>query len=108
MIQAMFFAAAGIIYAPLGIWMLKNRLYSRAPYVISILVSAFLIGFYVWSRLVGIENNITVIDLITNTIEAVIIVLSAKLLPGMKKKQIIPVDMQDKRYRNSNLKSHAG
>src|SRR5574338_1061460 len=52
-IQTMFFATAGIVYIPLGIWMLRNRLHSRGPYVISILVSIFLIVLYVAFRTVN-------------------------------------------------------
>jgi len=94
-IQTIFFAAAGMIYTPLGIWMLKNRLHSRAPYVISILVSTFMILLNVVSRnidlpVVGIQNDVGVIDLASKTIQMVIIVFSTILLRKMKKNQVLP------------------
>jgi hypothetical protein len=92
-IQTMFFATAGIIYVTLGIWMLKNRLYSRAPYVISIIVSVFMVILYVASRsvnlpVVGIQTDVGVIDLATKTIQLGIITFSAILLRNLKKRQI--------------------
>ena len=39
MIQTMLFTTAAISYLPLGIWMIKNRLHTRAPYVITSLIS---------------------------------------------------------------------
>jgi cell division protein FtsW (lipid II flippase) len=93
-VQTMFFATVGIVYIPLGIWMLKNRLHSRAPYVISILVSIFLIFLYAASRsvnlpVVGIQTDVSVIDLATKTIQVGIIAFSAILLRDLKKHQIL-------------------
>ena len=94
-IQTMFFATAGIVYVPLGIWMLKNKLHSRAPYVISILVSVFMIILYIASRkinlpIVGIQTDVGVIDLATKTIQIGIIAFSALLLRDLKKHQVLP------------------
>jgi hypothetical protein len=94
-IQTMFFATAGIVFVPLGIWMLKNRLHSRAPYVMSIIVSVFMIVLYVASRninlpVVGIQTDIGVIDLATKVIQVGIIAFSAILLRDLKKHQILP------------------
>lgn len=94
-IQTMFFATAGIVYVPLGIWMLKNRLHSRAPYVISILVSVFMIFLYIVSRsinlpVVGIQTDVGVIDLLTKIIQVGIIAFSAILLRDLKKHQVLP------------------
>ena len=94
-IQTMFFATAGIVYVPLGIWMLKNRLHSRAPYMISILVSVFMIVLYIASRninlpVVGIQTDVGVIDLATKTIQLGIIAFSAILLRDLKKYQVLP------------------
>lgn len=98
-IQTMFFATVGIVYIPLGIWMLKNRLHSRAPYVISILISVFLIILYIASRnislpIVGIQTDIGMIDLATKTIQVGIIAISVILLRNLKKEQIIPGSQQ--------------
>ncbi|MDE1844650.1 MAG: hypothetical protein KGI10_04895 [Thaumarchaeota archaeon] len=94
-IQTMFFATAGIVYIPLGIWMLKNRLHSRAPYVISIILSVFLIGLYIASRninlpVVGIQTDVGTIDIVTKVVQMGIIAFSAILLRDLKKEQILP------------------
>jgi len=94
-IQTMFFATAGIVYVPLGIWMLKNKLHSRAPYVISILISAFLIALYILSRninlpIVGIQTDVGAIDLVAKIIQAAIVAISVILLRDLKKEQIMP------------------
>lgn len=93
-IQTIFFAMAGIVYVLLGIWMLKNRLHSRGPYVTSILVSAFMIVLYIVSRninlpIVGIQTDVGVVDLSTKAIQAGIIAFSAILLRYMKKHPIL-------------------
>jgi bacteriorhodopsin len=94
-IQTIFFATAGIVYVPLGVWMLKSRLHSRAPYVISILVSVFMVILYVASRnidlpVVGIQTDVGVIDLATKTIQIGIIAFSSILLRDMNKYQVLP------------------
>lgn len=93
-IQTIFFAMAGIVYVLLGIWMLKNRLHSRGPYVISILVSAFMIILYVISRnislpVVGIQTDVGIVDLSTKAIQVGIIVYSVMLLRYIKKYPIL-------------------
>jgi len=94
-IQTMFFATAGIVYIPLGIWMLRNRLHSRGPYVISILVSIFLMVLYVASRtinlpVVGVQEDIGTVDIITKIIQIGIIAISVRLVQELKKEQILP------------------
>lgn len=93
-IQTMFFATAGIVYIPLGIWMLRNRLHSRGPYVISILVSIFLVVLYVTSRtinlpVVGVQADIGIVDIITKIIQVGIIAISVRLVQDLKKEQIL-------------------
>ena len=93
-IQTIFFAMAGIVYVLLGIWILKNRLHSRGPYVTSILVSAFMIFLYIASRkinlpIVGIQTDVGVVDLSTKAIQVGIIVFSIILLQKLKKYQIL-------------------
>lgn len=94
-VQTMFFATAGIVCIPLALWMLKNRLHSRAPYVISILVSVFLIILYIASRtvnlpVVGIQNDIGTIDILTKVIQVGIVSISTILLRDLKKEQVLP------------------
>ncbi|CUR52199.1 membrane protein of unknown function [Nitrosotalea devaniterrae] len=94
-IQTMFFATAGIVYIPLGMWMLRNRLHSRGPYVISILVSILLVVLYVASRtinlpIVGIQTDVGTVDVITKIIQVGIIAISARLVQDLKKEQVLP------------------
>ncbi len=94
-IQAMFFATSGIVYIPLGMWMLRNRLHSRGPYVISILVSIFLVALYVASRtinlpIVGIQTDVGIIDIATKVIQVGIIAISVRLVQDLKKEQVLP------------------
>jgi len=93
-IQTMFFATAGIIYISLGIWMLKNRQNSRAPCMISILVSVFMIVLYIASRninlpVVGIQTDVGVIDLVAKIIQIGIIAFSTILIRDRKKYQVL-------------------
>ena len=92
-IQTMFFATAAIVYLPLGIWMIKNNLHSRAPYVIASLVSIALIGLYVLSRtvslpLVGIQEDVGIVDILAKITQGSIVVISLLLLQNWKKQKI--------------------
>ena len=89
--ETMFFATAGILYVPFGIWMLKNRLASRAPYVISIIGSVSLIILYMASRnvnlpLVGQQEDVGVTDLASKVLQVGIIILCSILLVKSKSK----------------------
>ena len=93
-IQSMFFAASGVMFVPLGAWMLKNRLYSRVPYVIAMIISISLIVLYVASRtislpVVGIQNDVGPVDIVSKAIQGVIIVLSLRIMPYLKREQSI-------------------
>lgn len=84
-IQTMLFATAAISYLPLGIWMIKNRLHSRAPYVIASLLSIALLGLYVASRtmslpVVGMQEDIGMIDIAAKILQGGIIALSVVLV----------------------------
>jgi hypothetical protein len=92
-IQTMLFATAALTYLPLGIWMAKNKLYTRAPYVIASLISIALIGLYVASRttylpLVGIQDDVGLIDILSKIMQGAIIVVSLLLLRIWNKDKI--------------------
>lgn len=92
-IQTMLFTTAAITYLPLGIWMIKNRFHSRAPYVIASLISMALIGLYVASRtinlpVVGIQDDVGLIDILSKVTQGSIIVLSVLLLKNWNKEKI--------------------
>ena len=92
-IQTMLFATAAISYLPLGLWMIKNRFHSRAPYVITSLISFALIGLYVASRtiplpVVGIQQDVGLIDMIAKITQGSIIILSLLLILKWNKVKI--------------------
>lgn len=98
-IQSMFFAISGITFAPLGIWMLKDRIYSRAPYVITIIISISLIGFYIASRsislpVVGIQDDVGVIDIASKAIQGIVVVLSVLVFPYLKRERAALMDLK--------------
>ena len=91
-IEMILFTTVGITYVPLGIWMLKNKMNSRAPYVISAMFSSALIGLYFAAKtisvpIVGLENNIGEIDITSKILQGVIVVISLFLLPELKRRQ---------------------
>ncbi len=92
-IQTMLFTTAAISYLPLGIWMIKNKLHSRAPYVIASLISVALIGLYVASRtvnlpVVGIQDDVGTIDILSKLSQGGIVVVSLLLLRNWNKTKI--------------------
>ena len=92
-IQTMLFATAAISYLPLGLWMIKNRFHSRAPYVITSLISFALIGLYIASRtvplpVVGIQQDVGLIDMIAKLTQGSIIILSVLLILKWNKEKI--------------------
>ena len=89
--ETMFFATAGILYIPFGIWMLKNKLASRAPYIISIIGSVSLIILYIASRnvnlpLVGQQEDVGITDLARKVLQVGIIIICSILLVKSKSK----------------------
>ncbi len=92
-IQTMLFTTAAISYLPLGIWMIKNKLHSRAPYVIASLISVSLIGLYVVSRtvnlpVVGIQDDVGTIDILCKISQGGIVVISLLLLRNWNRAKI--------------------
>ncbi|MGI0059119.1 MAG: hypothetical protein ACREBJ_05055, partial [Nitrosotalea sp.] len=87
------FATAAITYLPLGVWTIKNKLHSRAPYVIASLISIALIGLYVVSRtsnlpVVGIQEDVGMIDILCKVTQGAIIVISIVMLSNWHKEKI--------------------
>jgi hypothetical protein len=92
-IQTMLFTTAAITYLPLGIWMVKNKLHTRAPYIIASLISIALIGLYIASRtitlpVVGIQDDVGLIDILSKVTQGAIIVVSLLLLRNWNKEKI--------------------
>jgi hypothetical protein len=89
----MLFATAAITYLPLGIWMFKNKLHSRAPYVIASLISIALIGLYIASRtinlpVVGIQDDVGLIDILSKVAQGSVVVVSLLLLRNWNREKI--------------------
>jgi len=92
-VQTMLFTTVAITYLPLGIWMVKNRLHSRAPYVIASLISLALIGLYIASRtialpVVGVQGDVGLIDILSKVTQGSIIVISLLLLRNWNREKI--------------------
>lgn len=92
-IQTMLFATAAVSYLPLGLWMIKNKLHTRAPYVIASLISVALIGLYVLSRtvnlpVVGVQEDIGTIDILCKVTQGGIVVVSLLLIRNWRKEKI--------------------
>lgn len=95
-IQTMLFTTAAVSYLPLGIWMIKNKLHTRAPYVIASLISIALIGLYVMSRtvnlpIVGIQDDVGIFDIICKITQGGIVVVSLLLLRNWQKEKIVAI-----------------
>lgn len=91
-IEIILFLVVGLTHLPLGAWMLTNKPNSRAPYVISIIISVVLIGLYAAARttslpIVGLESSTGTIDIVSKVLQVGIIVVSVLLLPELKKNQ---------------------
>ena len=91
--ETMFFATAGILYFPFGIWMLKSKFASRAPYIISLIGSVALIVLYIASRnvnlpVVGQQEDIGVTDLASKILQVGIIAICSVLLVKSKSRVI--------------------
>ena len=92
-IQTMLFTTAAVSYLPLGIWMIKNKLHTRAPYVIASLISVALIGLYVISRttnlpVVGIQEDVGIVDIICKATQGGIVVVSLLLIRNWRKETL--------------------
>jgi hypothetical protein len=93
-----FFVAAAAIYFGLCVWVLKSKeKRTKAPYVISIAVSVFLIVAYVASRtigvpIVGVEYYVGRLDIVAKVLQAIAIGLSFVAIRTMKKQQTIAAE----------------
>lgn len=83
-VQTIFFLVVALVYVPVGLWMLKQK-HSNKPHIIAFGGSLSLILFYVISRtmslpIVGIQNDIGMIDIVTKIFQAGIVASSAYLV----------------------------
>lgn len=93
-VETMFFATAGILYLPFGVWMVKSKLSSRAPYIISIIGSVMLIVLYLASRnvslpIVGLQEDVGITDLTSKFLQAGIVAIGIILLVKPRQEQLV-------------------
>jgi len=91
-IQTAFFAAVGAAYIPIGLWATITRHTSKIPYVLAIVGSLALIGLYVLSRtvdipLVGQQNDIGFIDILSKVLQSGIIAVSAYIIISIRREK---------------------
>lgn len=93
--QMAFFIIAGLAHIPVSIWILKNKRRSnnKVPYIIAIAGSAGLIILYVLSRtvnlpLVGFEEHVGSVDVLSKILQVGIIICSTLLLLTQHKQQM--------------------
>ena len=88
-VQTAFFTIAGAAYIPAGLWMSKSKHNSKTPYIIAIVGSVSLIALYVASRmvslpLVGLQDDVGTIDILSKVMQGGIIAGSIFILTKIK------------------------
>ncbi|MBI1829557.1 MAG: hypothetical protein HY222_05395 [Thaumarchaeota archaeon] len=93
-VQTIFFLAVGVVYIPLGIWMLKNK-NNKKPYIITFAGSLSLIILYILSRtvdlpVVGLQGDVGTIDVMSKILQGGIVAGSSYLIMRMRKMENNP------------------
>lgn len=93
--QMTFFIIAGLVHIPVAIWILKNKRRSnnKVPYIIATAGYAGLIILYVLSRtvnlpLIGFEEHVGSVDILSKILQVGIIIGSTILLLSQRKQQM--------------------
>jgi hypothetical protein len=89
-IETAFFAAVGAAYIPIGVWAIISRHTSKIPYILAIGGSMSLIILYVLSRtvdipLVGQQNDVGFIDILSKGLQAGIIAVSTYIIVSIRR-----------------------
>jgi hypothetical protein len=99
--QMAFFIIAGLAHIPVAIWILKNKRRSnnKVPYIIAIAGSTGLIILYVLSRtlnlpLIGFEEHVGSVDLLSKILQVGIIIGSTILLLSQGKQEMTKLHAQ--------------
>jgi hypothetical protein len=98
-VQTAFFAIVGLGYTSIGIWMLKDKGRTNAPYIIAIVGSISIIGLYVASRtidlpIVGLQDDVGTIDILSKVLQVGIVVLAAYIVNSKKTLMAAPSKRQ--------------
>lgn len=89
-IETAFFAAVGAAYIPVGVWATVTKHTSKIPYILAIGGSVSLIILYVLSRtvdipLVGQQDDVGFIDILSKVLQAGIIAVSAYIIVSIRR-----------------------
>jgi len=89
-IETAFFAAVGAAYIPIGIWATITRHTSKIPYILAIGGSVALICLYILSRtvdipLVGQQDDVGFIDILSKVLQGGIIAVSAYIIMSIRR-----------------------
>lgn len=92
--EAVFFGMIGVIYIPVGLWMLRKKEQTRSPYVIVLTGSVALIVFYIITRtvelpLIGLQTDVGMQDTLAKILQVAIVALSGYILYVITKQQKI-------------------
>lgn len=84
-VQTVFFTAIGLGYAGVGVWILRDKGRTNAPYIVAIGGSIAMIGLYVASRtinlpIVGLQEDVGTIDILSKVLQVGIVGLAAYML----------------------------
>ena len=84
-VETVFFAIVGVAYASVGLWMLKDKGRTNAPYLIALAGSISIIGLYVASRtmdlpIVGLQDDVGTIDIVSKVLQVFIIGVAASFV----------------------------
>jgi len=91
-IETAFFAAVGGAYIPVGLWTIVGKHKSKTPYYLAIAGSSALIILYVLSRtvdipIVGQQDDIGFVDLLSKGLQVAIIAASVYVIASIKKEK---------------------
>jgi hypothetical protein len=91
-IETAFFAAVGGAYIPVGLWTIFGKHTSKTPYYLAIAGSSALIVLYVLSRtvdipIVGQQDDIGFVDLLSKALQVAIIGASLYVIASIKREK---------------------
>jgi hypothetical protein len=94
-VETAFFTTVGVGYAAVGAWILKDKGKTNAPYIIAIGGSIALIGLYLASRtvnmpVVGLQDDVGAIDILSKVLQVGIIGLAAYMVNTNKVTKPVP------------------
>jgi len=92
LIETVFFATVGGAYIPVGLWAISSRDSSKTPYVLAVIGSGALLILYILSRtvnmpLVGQQNDVGFIDILSKGLQVGIISVSAYIIISIRREK---------------------